>query len=147
MKKLGLSLAIAIIVAYVFAVLIPVDPVEQRPGTSLSGNVVPETDVDWSFLPSRTQIYVQTSTWYGIPHSVTTTSFVDGGVLYVPCARCDGKRWPKNVATNPNVLVKVGDSLYPRSAELVTDMTVKHRILNERHQEVALYRMNPPRPN
>ena len=146
MKKLGLSLAVALIVAYVFAVLIPINPVEQRPGTSLSGHVVSETDVDWSFLPSRSQIYVQTSTWYGIPHSVTTTSFVEDGVLYVPCARCDSKRWPKNVASNPNVLVKVGESLYPRSAELVTDMGIKHRILDERHREVTLYRMNPPLP-
>ena len=146
MKKVGLSLAIAIVIAYVFAVLIPINPEEQRPGTSLSGNIVPEVEIDWSFLPSRTQIYVQTNTWYGIPHSVTTTSFVDNGVLYVPCARCDSKRWPKNVASDPNVFVKVGESLYPRSAELVTDMAIKHRILNERHQEVALYRMNPPLP-
>ena len=143
MKKVGLGIVLIIIIAYVLALLIPINPEEQRPGTSLSGALVEEVNVDWSFLPPRAQIYVQTSTWYGIPHSVTTTSFVDGGVLYVPCARCDGKRWPKNVASDPNVLVKFGDHLFPRTAELVTDMAVKHRILNDRHAEVALYRMNP----
>ena len=144
MKKLFLSIALIIVIVYVFALLVPINPDEQRPGTSLSGTLIDETDVDWSFLESRTQIYVQTSTWYGIPHSVTTTSFVDDGVLFVPCARCDSKRWPKNVASNPNVLVKVGDNLFPRRAELVTDVETKRQFLNDRHQEVALYRMNPP---
>lgn len=144
MTKIGLALALILVIAYVFAMVAPIDPLEQRPGASLSGQMVTETNIDWSFLPSRTKIYLQTRTWYGIPHSVTTTSFVDDGVLYVPCARCDMKRWPKNVAADPNVIVKIDNRLYPRTAELITDRALKHRILNERHQAVALYRMDPP---
>ena len=144
MKRVALTLAIITIVIYVLLILVPIDPDEQRPGTSLSGAVNPATEIDWSFLPSRSLVYVQSNTWYGIPHSVTTTSFVDDGVLYIPCARCDTKRWPKLVAADPNVFVKVGGELFQRRAVLIEDTSTKRRILAERHSEVWLYRMDAP---
>ncbi|NKC00511.1 MAG: hypothetical protein GKR90_18755 [Pseudomonadales bacterium] len=144
MKQLAYGLGILIILIYALLRLVPIDPVEQRPGTGLAGTLTEPMDVDWSTLASGAQVYVQTNTWYGIPHSVTTITFVDDGVLYIPCGRCETKRWPKNVASDPNVLVKVEDKLFPRRAVLITDMATKHRILDARHKDVALYRMDNP---
>jgi hypothetical protein len=144
MVRLAYGFGVLVILVYVLLRLVPFNPEEQRPGTTLSGNLTDVTEIDWSSLPAGTQLHLQTSTWYGIPHSVTTISFVDNGVLYIPCGRCETKRWPKNVASDPNVLVKVDDKLYPRKAVLITDMPTKHRILDERHNDVALYRMDKP---
>ena len=66
-------------------------------------------------------MFVETATWYGIPHSVTTTSWIHEGSLYVPCNECAGKRWPRNVARNPDVRIKLGDELYERRAVKVED--------------------------
>lgn len=143
MQRFIILVLTVVIGGYLLARFVPIDPSEERPGTSLSGSYVDDADIDWSFLAPRTLIYVQTNTWYGIPHSVTTISFTDDGVLYVPCGNCDSKRWPKNVASDPNVVVKVGEDLYPRKAVLITDMGIKHRVLDDRHRGVALYRMDP----
>ena len=84
---------------YLAALLVPYEPDERRPGTRLGGPLAAEQDTDWSFRsPGRMQIFVETATWYGVPHSVTTTSWIVDGDLYVPCNACATKRWPKNVA-------------------------------------------------
>ena len=89
-----------------------------------------EQDTDWSFRsPGRKQILVETATWYGIPHSVTTTSWVDGGALYVPCNTCATKRWPKNVARNPDVRLKIDGEVYERRAVRITDDEERQRLL------------------
>lgn len=144
MKKAVTVIIVLLIVIYLAALAIPINPDEQRPGTRLSGTVV-DSPASWDFLEDRQQLYVQTSTWYGIPHSVTTTSIVSDGTLYVPCGWCPGKRWPKNVAADPDVLVKAGDNLYPLVAERVTDMQEKMRVLSaidhDRLPDIALYKM------
>ena len=143
-KQIVYGVGILMILTYALLRLVPIDPVEQRPGTGLSGTLKKPMDVDWSALPSRSNIYIQTKTWYGIPHSVTTMTIVDDGVLYIPCGRCDRKRWPKNVTRDPNVLLKVQGNLFPRRAILVTDLATKHRLLGTRHEEVTLYRIDKP---
>ncbi len=132
---------------YLLALVVPVDPEERRPGLRLSGTVA-EAPVDWrTRLAPREKIYVQTRTPYGIPHSVTTVSFTLDGALYVPCARCSGKRWPKNVARDPAVVVKVGNDLYPRRAIRVEDPALLARLFGGRDEgldDVWMFRMDAP---
>ena len=148
MKKVALIAAILIVVIYLLALTVPVNPDEQRPGTRLSGELVEARMVDWSFIDERKQVYVQTSTWYGVPHSVTTTSWVLEGDLYVPCGWCASKRWPKNVESDPKVMLKVDDKLYERQAVLITDPAERHRILStlvghDVDDALQVYRMDP----
>ena len=49
------------------------EPQDRRLGFWLSGEVVEDPIDDWSFADAYRQIFVETRTWYGIPHSVTTT--------------------------------------------------------------------------
>lgn len=146
-KTLTIIIACAALL-YTAAVAIPISPDEQRPGTRLSGTVVDDLNPDWSFLTERQKVHVQTSTWYFIPHSVTTISFVANNELYVPCGWCEQKRWPKNVAADPNVTVKIGDRLYPRVAVKIPEEAERRRILNipngEPTPNFELYRMDPP---
>ena len=145
-RKLLFGALTIVVVMYFAAMAIPINPDEQRPGTRLPGNLVTDTDVDWSFMQPRQKVYVQTNTWYGIPHSVTTVSFVIDGELYIPCGWCATKRWPKNVAADPDVLVKVGESLYPRRAVEVTESTIVQDMfarMDMGSEGVAVYRMDP----
>ena len=71
----------ALLVVFAFGCM---DPKDRRPGLSLSGEVVNEPINDWSFADEIQQIYLETQTWYLIPHSVTTVCAGLGEKLYVP---------------------------------------------------------------
>ena len=145
MRKIILIVVAVLLLTYAGALAIPIDPDEQRPGTRLSGTVVNDSQPDWSFLEERQKVYLQTSTWYGIPHSVTTISFVVDDELYIPCGWCDSKQWPRYVAEDPNVTVKIGERLFERRAVRVNDAAMVRRVLAVGEHEdlpgVVLYHM------
>jgi hypothetical protein len=115
----------------------------NRPGTWLKGEVVRTPIKDWTFVnsivdPSRPKfwkgleapstIMVETQTWYGIPHSVTTAVLVRRGQLYIHSnqGRFDrefpyDKAWTASVARNPNVRIKMGGRIYEVTLVLVPD--------------------------
>lgn len=96
------------------------EPKDRRPGLSLSGNAA--TAEDWSFVDAHREIFVETRTWYGIPHSVTTVCVAHNGTLYVPSVYFDGgdfpdaRFWNRNVARDPRVRLKIGDRIFERRA-------------------------------
>ncbi len=146
MKNLLLIFAVLLVAVWFTARILPVEPQEQRPGLSLGGTFAADQATRWDFLDGRNQILVQMNTWYGIPHSVTTTSWVRDGVLYVPCARCASKQWPKHVARDNHVVLKVGGELYRRQAIKIEDhaemMSVMGMPAGQGHPEgVWVYRM------
>ena len=148
MKQAAMVFVGLLLVLYVAAIFVAFEPEERRPGTHLGGDLAEVQDTDWSFLRGRNQIFVETRTWYLIPHSVTTTSWVVDETLYVPCGGCESKRWPKNVQRDPRVRLKINDELYERTAVLITDATERRRILRTPAGEslpegVAVYRMDP----
>ncbi len=142
--KLAAGVVGALVVIWLVLIWLPIDPVERRPGTRLGGDLAAEQNPDWSNY-GRRQIAVQTRTWYLIPHSVTTTSWVADGHLYVPCARCDGKRWPRNVARDNRVRLKIDGALYERRAVRIVDPAERARILGavgrDGRDGMAVFRM------
>ena len=146
MKRIGWGVIGIVVLLYGAALVVPFDPEERRPGTRLSGELAADQNPDWSFLEDRTKIHVETRTWYLIPHSVTTISWAQDGNLYVPCGRCDTKRWPLNVARDPRVRLQIDGQLYERNAEPINDADELRRLLgtaaDEPLPDVAVYRMN-----
>jgi hypothetical protein len=126
------SLAVGIACAWALA---GCEPADRRPGQWLRGEVVAEPVVDWSFSDAVPEIFVETRTWYGIPHSVTVVGAALGADLYVPSifdpgkSYPDGKVWTRNVARDPRVRVKIGDAIYEREAVLVEDAAERERAL------------------
>jgi hypothetical protein len=114
------------------------------PGLWLGGEVVTTPVTDWSFATQYKTDKVQTRTWYGIPHSVTTSHIVQNGQLYltslfragVPFPQ--GKSWVNNVMRDPHVRLKFGDKLYDRVLSHVTDPEERAAVLASRAQQ------NPP---
>jgi hypothetical protein len=118
--------ALAMLVSAV-ALGVACSPHDRRPGTWLSGELVVEPVADWSFSDEAEEIFVETRTWYGIPHSVTTVCAADGAALYVPSVYFEGgefpaaRFWNRNVVRDPRVRLQIGDRLYERRAVVVED--------------------------
>ena len=122
----GLALALA---------LAGCEPKDHRPGQWLRGEKAAEPVADWSFSDSVPEIFVETRTWYGVPHSVTTVCAALGPELYVPSlfpegeSFPEGKFWTRNVARDPRVRLEIGGAIYEREAVLVEDPAEYERAL------------------
>ena len=146
LRKLVLGACAVLALACIAVLVVPIDPMGRIPGTRLAGDLAADQTPVWADYGRKT-IAVQTRTSYGLPHAVTTTSWVHDGHLYVPCARCDGKRWPRNVARDNRVRLKIDGELYDRRAVRITDAAERARILAAVGREdvggVAVFRMTP----
>jgi hypothetical protein len=115
------------VAALCLALLAGCAPRDRRPGLWLSGEVVPEPVADWTFTDDVQEIFVETRTWYGIPHSVTTVCARDGEALYVPSLYFgdgdfpDARFWNHNAVRDPRVRLLIGERLYERQAVVVED--------------------------
>ena len=127
-------LQLALVIGFTVA-LTACDPNERRAGLWLSGDVVTTPIDDWAFSDAYPLIYVETRTPYLVPHSVTTTVVAANGTLYVPSLYYEGgefpaeRRWNRNIARDPDVRLKIGDSIYERRATLVTDTAERATVL------------------
>jgi hypothetical protein len=110
-------------------------PMDERPGLWLPGELVSEPVSDWSFTDGAKEIFVETRTWYGIPHSVTTVCAAEGDALYVPSVYFEGggfphaRFWNRNVVRDPRVRLGIDGRLYERSAAVVSDPAERERAL------------------
>jgi len=111
------------------------------PGLWLSGTVVNTPVTDWSFASQYKTDKVQTRTWYGIPHSVTTAFIVHNGQLYITSMFGKGvpfpesKIWVNNVMRDPHVRLKFGDNLYYCTLSPVTDPDQRAAVLGPRAKQ------------
>ena len=128
MKRDAIGARVAQWVAVLMATcLLACEPSDRRPGTWLSGDVVAQPVSDWSFTADAMEVYVETRTWYGVPHSVTTVCATTGDTLYIPSVYAEGDEfpdtrfWNRNVVRDPRVRVKIGNRVYDRTAVVVTD--------------------------
>lgn len=108
------------------------------PGLWLSGDVVTTPVTDWSFVSQFKTDKLQTRTWYGIPHSVTTGFILHNGQLYVTSMfRAgvpfpEGKSWVNNVVRDPHVRLKFGNNLYDLQLAHVADPDERAAVLGAR---------------
>jgi len=118
---MGLAAGVAV------AIATGCDPQDRRPGLWLSGEEVKAPVTDWSFTDAIDLIFVETRTWYGIPHSVTTVCVAHDGALYVPSVYMEGgtfpdaRYWNRNVVRDPRVRLGIDGRIYERKAVLVED--------------------------
>jgi hypothetical protein len=105
-----------------------IDPSDGRPGLGLSGKVHQQVVEDWSFTSDVDEIFIETTTSYWIPHSVTAWCVTVGDELYVAADDADTKRWVANVARDPNVRLKIGDEVYEQKLVPVTEVAMTSAI-------------------
>jgi len=121
------ALLAGLIVALMVLRVVGLEPHERRAGLWLTGDLVTAPVTDWSFADKYPTIFVQTQTWYGVPHSVTATAVAANGQLYLtstypPGVRFpEGRVWNRNIARDPHVRLKIGSRVFDRTLVVVTD--------------------------
>jgi hypothetical protein len=124
-----------LVVALIVLRVVGLDPRGHWPGLWLQGKVVTTPVSDWSFTDKYQTIFVQTHSWYGLPHSVTVACMAYGGRLYVGSSYHPGvefprdRLWNKNVMRDARVRLKIGTQIYERTLRRVTDATEKDAVL------------------
>ena len=147
MKKWLLILVGCLFMLYGMARFIPIDPAEQRPGLRLDGTLGGNSE--WQQLANSSRsfgsnlVQFETRPWYGLRHSVTTTSLTRDGEFYIPCGWCSKKRWPTFVANDPRVRLRVDGVLFERIAVRVNDEALLAEFA-EGPSDLWLYRLDPP---
>jgi len=121
-------------------------PGRSYPGLWLSGNLVTTPVADWSFTDNIRTVKIQTNTWYLLPHSVTIWCIAYNGQLYVATYDAPVRSWPRNVARDPHVRLKLGNDLYDRTLSVVTDSTEREGVLQARAKKYA-QKTSPDDPN
>ena len=112
-------------------------PGRSYPGLWLSGNRVTTPVTDWSFTDNINTVKLQTNTWYLIPHSVTIWCIAYNGQLYLATSGAAVRQWPRNVARDPHVRLKIGDNLYDRILMVVTDPAERESVLQVRAKKYS----------
>lgn len=125
-KRIGTVLIIGVVAVLVTLVTLRftgLSPKDRRAGLWLAGESVTTPIDDWAFSDTVQEVFVETRTWYMIPHSVTTSCANVNGQLYLASFNAAGsiKSWTTNVERDPRIRVKIGDRLYARKVIPVTD--------------------------
>ena len=137
----GSVLVVGLVLAIVVLRVAGLDPKERRSGLWLSGHLVTTPVTDWSFTDKYPTIFVETRTWYGIPHSVTTSCVSHDGRLYLTSVYREGaqfpgdKFWNRNMVRDPHVRLKIGNQLYDRTLSLVTDAAERQAVLQSKQKK------------
>lgn len=112
-------------------------PGQSYPGLWLTGDLVTTPVADWSFTDNIKTVKVQTNSWYFIPHSVTTWCIAYNGQLYLATSGAATREWPRNVARDPHVRLKVDGKLYDRTLMVVTDPAEREGVLQVRAKKYS----------
>ena len=141
MKRLfvtgGFSLLICLVLGLMTLRILGFEPRDRRPGLWVTGELVTTPVTDWSFTDQFETIYVETRTWYLIPHSITTYCTTYNGQLYLTSTYSRGgefpdRFWNKNVVRDPRVRLKIGNQLFDRKVSLITDPVEREAVLQSK---------------
>ncbi len=87
-------------------------PQDESPGFWLRGETALTRVDDWRFTRDIEEIFVETRSWYGIPHSTTIWCVELDGDLYIGSYGDQKKAWEKNLARDPTAQLAIAGKLY-----------------------------------
>lgn len=131
LKIAGIALILVLLVALASLRIFGFEPRDGRPGLWLAGELVTEPVTDWAFTDQFGEIYLQTNTTYGIPHSVTVWCAVYDGDFYLFSSYRGGgnfpdkRAWNRNVLQDPRVRLKIGKRLFDRTLRHIDDESIR----------------------
>ncbi len=128
-------------------------PTGPVPGGSLSGEVATGLPADWSFADE--EMNVQLETRPSAPYSVNLWGVAIGDRFYLASGRGGEANWVEHIAEDPNVRLRVGDTIYELRAVRVDDDAEGERFLQalkrkydwepstRERENATLFRLNP----
>lgn len=102
-------------------------PIGPFPGGELSGDVATAPPTDWSF--TDTEMTVQLETRPSKPYSVNLWGVSIGDRFYLASGRGGEANWVGYIADDPNVRLRVGNTIYELRAVRVENETYGERFL------------------
>jgi hypothetical protein len=141
----ALALLVFLVSGLVALRIVGFEPRDDRPGFWIKGQLVTTPIADWSFTDRFVEIYVETRTWYLLPHSVTISCTAHNGRLYLTSTYSEGgefpsRYWNKNVVRDPRVRLKIGNQLFERTLSLVTDVAEKEAVLESKRKKAPQWK-------
>lgn len=141
------SVLVCVVVVLVALSITGFEPRERRAGFWLKGELATGPVADWSFTDKHPTIFVQTRTWYLVPHSVTTTCVAHNGQLYLTSVYPAGAQfprdrlWNRNVVRDPRVRLKIGNQVFDRTLAVVTDPAERDAALQSKKKKYPRQRV------
>ena len=131
LKIIGIGLILVLVIALASLRIFGFEPRDGRPGLWVAGELVTEPVTDWDFTNQFGEIFLQTNTTYGIPHSVTVWCAVYDGDFYLFSSYGGGgnfpdkRAWNQNVLRDPRVRLKIGDRLFDQTLTHIDDEDIR----------------------
>ncbi len=108
------------------ALVLACGPMGPFPGGPLSGNLAADLPDDWSFADARDTVQLETRP--SDPYSVNLWGTGIGDRFYLASGGGDA-RWVGYIAEDPNVRLRVGDTIYELLAVRVEDDAEKESFI------------------
>lgn len=100
-------------------------PIGPFPGGALSGTVDVDRHPDWRAVGSTVELEIRPDD----PWSLRTYAIPYERELYVPSFQAERRRWVAVALADPRVRVRLGDRLFERRLERVTDPATLARLV------------------
>ena len=101
------------------ALVLACGPMGPFPGGRLSGDVAADLPDDWSFADAQETVQLETRP--SAPYSVNLWGAGIGGRFYLASGGGGDARWVEYIAEDPNVRLRIGDTIYELRAVRVED--------------------------
>ena len=105
------------------------EPKDVRPGFWLGGEDVSSRVEDWQFTDQIDEVFIQTRSWYGMPHSTTIWCAHVADELYIGSYGEDKKRWEINVLRDNRARVRINGKIYDVTVTKLDDATQHHVVV------------------
>jgi hypothetical protein len=109
------------ILVCIAALALGCQPRDERPGMWVRGEPVEQRVDDWSFTGEVDEIFIETRSWYGLPHSTTIWCVEHDGRLFIGSYGNEKKAWEENVARRPEAKLAIQGRTYAVTVTPVTD--------------------------
>ena len=147
--------AVAVAIGAVFALAPYADgPLGLIPGGPFHGAATGGPEPDWEALAGDART-IELEVNPEAPRSLTMGIVVHGGQLYLPATLVpERKRWPREVAADPRVRIRVDGRIYERRAQRVDDPELVQELIERGAEKYSpnffapdrtwFYRLAPP---
>jgi hypothetical protein len=132
-KYLGFLLTVALLAAC--------EPSARTPGQWLRGDIVEGFPQDWSFTDEIQEIFVEVTTPYFVPHSVTIWCAQVDGNLFIAARDPETKKWVGWMKNNHDVRLKIAGKLYEVATAELSD---KATLAGVQSAYAEKYNLDPP---
>ncbi len=102
------------------------EPKDVRPGFWLGGEDVSSRVEDWQFTDQIDEVFIQTRSWYDIPHSTTIWCAHVADELYIGSYGEDKKLWEINVLRDNRARIRISGKIYDVTVTKLDDATQRH---------------------